>query len=940
VLTLLLCHSIAAAQEHLYWNISTQQGLPSANVYSCNQDPNGYLWVCTAAGLARYDGQQVEVFDGWPGISGNEIFAAAADNTGKLWFNCFSPVHSLLYYKNDSVFTPATDASLLPYSQFFARQSLNCGNRLYLGAETGLLVIRNGHPDTLFRINADLLLKDNRDSVWAVSKGKFYLITPSGPQLKDSLRLPTGARLSFYNNELFLYANRQITIYRFQNGQWLLYKQLQAPFNIYRLFVNRQGIWLIDDDAHRMYHATDRTALARGNITTSISGADITLVYEDDGGNIWACSADKGLFLLKNPHLKLLRPDPGRATCLYSLAITDGALLAGADNGHIYRLRGGSIKTSQHHNRRNRVLQLEPCKPYIYVANDEGIWQLDGQRSRKLYNMAGKMVCRVNDTLLAFGTAGSLILYHAGQQQQLARLRQNRVYAAAADGEALWLGTEKGLAAIQLANFQPLPGHAIPPVTQRVTSLCLHNPGSPAQLLLVGTLGHGIVRCRGNGIVDTLHTGNSPLPSNNINRIRCRGDTLYVATTRGMVIWVGKQRSAAKPLYSYTAASGLLADNVNDWALLGDTLWLATGDGAVAVTSPALPPKPVYLLPLGTQTDNRFFSDTQAVEARMGRPLSFAFSAIEYCGPEALRYHYRLWPLQQQWQITAQPQALYQQVPPGRYRFEVYATSFQGQRSRLLAISVRVRAHWWQTVGGRTALIVGAIGLNAILLWLLVRRMRQRTEKRLALRQRMLQSELDTLRSQMNPHFIFNSLNVVQALIVQQNSRAAARLLADFSKLIRSALQLSKKDWIALQEELHFVQQYLALEKIRLQGFAWEITVAPNIDSAAVEVPALITQPFIENALLHGIARLPHGQAGLLRITVAQQAGRLYIRIADNGVGMEATAPPRPGHRSMGLQLVGERLRLLNEQYHTDIRLELDKAPQGGGTCVTIDIPL
>jgi ligand-binding sensor domain-containing protein len=935
------------AQQHLYTGISAADGLPSNNVYNCIQDNQGYLWVCTASGLARYDGLRFEVFDYWPHITSNEIVAAAADNTGKIWFTCFSAAQQLLYYKNGQVFTPETDSALAPYRQKWFTQQLVNGPCLYLGGEASCLVIKNGQPRAAYPIGVSTLFQHTDGSVWAIGRnGWLYHISEQGMQRQWQLKSMYAGKTTFYNGKLYQFYQNEIRISAFSPQGLRLLHTVRTGFAVFNLFVNGQGIWLIDDNAHRMYHADSDLSLVQGQSTVSIEGADITLVYEDRTGNIWACSADKGLLLLKNTQVRLLSKPFGPTAFAYSVCKLPGLLLVGTNDGYLHRYRPGNtasekVKLYRSRSRRNRLLHLVQANPYCYVACDEAIWRTGQGPPKLLYPKGGKLVYRVNDSLLLMTSISWAFLYHLQKQTVTDSFRISRVYAAASMGQRLWLGSESGLHFIDVAPGQKKIATS-PMVNLRINSLAA-NKG----VLMVATTSHGILAIAGGQVVDTLHQGNSPLLSNCVNRIKWRGDTLLAATIRGLV---ALQRNGAgdwRSLYTCTMADGLQSDNISDFDWGDSLLYMATNEG-IAVMNTALPPtKAIYLLAGPAQVGSSSFAPGLPLTAGLHQPVTFAFGGIEYCGPQHIRYRYRLWPLEKEWQATAKGQASYVELPPGQYRFEVYALSAGGQKSSQLAIPLRITEKWWQTAMGRWLLAAAAIALNLAVFWALRRHLKKRAEHKAALRQRMLQAELNTLRSQLNPHFIFNSMNVVQDLVLQQKGKEANRFLADLSKLIRSALQLSQRNWIYLQEELDFAHRYLALEAARLdRPFVWEVWVDEGVDTAACEVPALVTQPFLENAVLHGIGHLPANVQGQLRLRVYIADGALRLVVADNGVGINAAPAAKEGkagQRSLGLAMSQERAALLNQHYKTAIHITVAGAggsPPQVGTTVTIVIPL
>jgi sensor histidine kinase YesM len=222
---------------------------------------------------------------------------------------------------------------------------------------------------------------------------------------------------------------------------------------------------------------------------------------------------------------------------------------------------------------------------------------------------------------------------------------------------------------------------------------------------------------------------------------------------------------------------------------------------------------------------------------------------------------------------------------------------------------------------------------------LMAQQQRSRYEKEL------LELEAKALRAQMNPHFIFNCLNSIKSLIQQHEEEKSVNYLTTFSKLIRNLFNNADKKEISLYDEIETCKLYLQLEAMRFDTrFSFAVTVDENIDLKSIQVPALIIQPFIENAIWHGI--VPKGEAGHIELSVIKKANFIEIIIADNGIGREASKQNRMAsglvHQSKGVNLTESRLELDNLLRQREARLEvIDKKDLNGlsnGTSVVITI--
>lgn len=204
---------------------------------------------------------------------------------------------------------------------------------------------------------------------------------------------------------------------------------------------------------------------------------------------------------------------------------------------------------------------------------------------------------------------------------------------------------------------------------------------------------------------------------------------------------------------------------------------------------------------------------------------------------------------------------------------------------------------------------------------------------------------LRSLRSQMNPHFIFNSLNSVNSYIAQNNERMANKYLAEFAHLMRLVLENSKTDFVSVSSELDIINLYLKLEHSRFQDkFDYQLEIDPEINQSESQIPPMLIQPYIENAIWHGLRYKE--QKGLLKVILKKENQSIVATITDNGVGREKSQELKTKHQktgsSTGLKNIKNRLDIINEIYKTSYRVIIDdlNKEELTGTIVRIYIPL
>ena len=197
----------------------------------------------------------------------------------------------------------------------------------------------------------------------------------------------------------------------------------------------------------------------------------------------------------------------------------------------------------------------------------------------------------------------------------------------------------------------------------------------------------------------------------------------------------------------------------------------------------------------------------------------------------------------------------------------------------------------------------------------------------------LVQARFTALMSQMNPHFLFNALSSIQRYMTENDTKNANSYLAKFSRLVRMVLENSEQGLITMEEELKQIRSYIELERIRFQGrFDYQVEVADSVDLIEAKVPTMMIQPFIENAIWHGLTHKK--EDGLLTVKVGSQGNRVLCEIIDNGVGrkksQEINARIRKGHRSIGMKNVHERIQLINKLYKVDMEVRVEDLYENG----------
>jgi ligand-binding sensor domain-containing protein len=326
--------------------------------------------------------------------------------------------------------------------------------------------------------------------------------------------------------------------------------------------------------------------------------------------------------------------------------------------------------------------------------------------------------------------------------------------------------------------------------------------------------------------------------------------------------------------------------------------------------------------------------------------ITLEFAALNFIQPEKNEYSYRLAGFEDEWNmVKGKRSATYTNLEPGEYTFQVKASNNDGVwNDQGVALTIVILPPFWQTWWFTAMLAVAAI----LFMGLIVNIVRNRFREKIRIAKLIAELELKALIAQMNPHFIFNCLTSIQELIIVHKQDEAMHYLHQFSKLLRTVLQSSEKNFISLDQELTLLELYLELESMRFdKQFHYEIHVDSDIDPEEVIIPSFLLQPFVENALWHGLMH-KKGERNLRIAFNLESEDVLLCSIADDGIGRKQGTLIRKSsikktYRSMGMKIIRERMALMKKQNEVfDLRI-VDRVHADGtaaGTTVIVRVPL
>lgn len=701
-------------------------------------------------------------------------------------------------------------------------------------------------------------------------------------------------------------------------------------------------------------------ALQTDATTRVLPGVTVTRILEDHEHNIWMTSSTDGAFLFTNVAAVTYCDAAGNLANEVH-ADRKGVVWVGFDKGSYGRMEAGAFtlyQIPQAGGGRGRCVSIfEDRDGVVFLAGDNRLMAVGPGGWTKTVALSIKALAQNSGgTYLAAG-ARELHVLPPGLEARamLDTLAENTRASRASiklsrctsmkylSDDSLLLGTLTGLQVLVDGKIAPMPGG--PEVA--VSDIEVLAGG---KVIWISTFAEGAGYVR-DGCYHPLRQSDG-LASDICHDVAVDPDgKVYVATQKGISEVTG-YGTGKWQVRNFGKHSGLASEDVRSLALHDGKLYAATSKGLTVLALSDLD-RPVSPRPLRAHAVT---SQGKSIAAGGGR-LALApddnavvveFACIAFKNAQDLQYSYRLdhdgapGP----WKVTTAKKLELQYLVPGRYDLHIKAEFLGHPGSASLAtFHFEVLSIWsWWRIAGLALLVSGA---SMGIFWWILQRIKARERKKAAIRKRIGELEHTALRAQMNPHFIFNSLNSIERFYIQDRAEEANTYIADFSELIRAILDLSAKPSISLKEELRLVELYLKLESHRMRNrFTYNIESRTHSD--LLMVPPLILQPFVENAVWHGLPAL-QDRVGHISILVEETDLGTAISITDNGIGRRRSAELqsqyRRKHRSSGIRITRERFELLNlesvgsAKYVLEILDLEDASPPGTGTQVRLFLP-
>lgn len=926
------------AQSYSSVHYDTKDGLPSSTVYDITQDKNGFIWFATENGLCRFDGKNFKTFTTKDGLPDNSILKVHGDNTGRVYFNAFT--HGVHYYQNDSFFKVVVPD----------KYKVDLSN-ISLFANQGEKLVLFGIFDSYILENDRIVSFHDKYNVVAteVGIGRVYdtlIIVGSG----DSLYyIPESGKI-----RVRLY-NHKATTYNLLDENGLI-KELNIPKKspaTLRQYLADSIVYIFFDDVVNFFSSST------GAMLYKIKVDKFSKAFIDSEKNLWISTVGNGVYRIPSLGFRNINFD-GKSE-IFSLLKNGDQLMAGTDFSKVYNIPLQNVQSPYSvtdlskytilsknpislTTKRNRIYVLHKQANSLYTGTDAFLLKKSGSSSpffraihpvKDIDVMAKKvLVCTGYNTLLLDEGNMSIKDTLLRQRSTCGVIYHNDYYIGTIGGLIKINSTDKKI--IELYSLFPLFRNRITAIKRGI-----HDD------LWVATSGSGLVRFKNGRIIRTLKEEDG-LTSDICTSLFIDSNLIWLGTNNGLNrIEPGKEKVT---ITRFTSANGLGADFINTVFATDSNVCVGTAAGLTIFNKNILTEKSVCILHILEVSENnkRLKKDSSYSFSYNALNIQIDFTAISFKSAGDITYYYQLKGLDKSWNTTGSNFVNFPTLQPDKYTFFLKAVNKFGVESDTKSISIIIQPPWWQTWLFRITVVATVAVLVLLIYRYSIKNIRRKEEMKREFEARFSALEQQALQAQINPHFIFNSLNSIQTFILNLDVEGANAYLTNFASLIRQTLENSMHPLITIATELKYLETYLSLEKLRFRDkFRHTINIDDTIDQYNTLLPGMLLQPYIENSIRHGIQHRKDNNGFIsLNITKTTDNAVLYV-IKDNGVGRKKAAELKSSrhieYQSRGTYINEKRIAAINNQFKINIRVNTeDILNEDGvvvGTSVTLVIP-
>ena len=972
-LFLYLC-KLSYSQSFNFKNYTVEDGLPYVQINTIFQDDKGYLWTGSYGGLSSFDGLKFSNYNPRKGLVHYWVTCISQDTSKDLIIGTLGGLSIF----NGKAFTNYTTQNGLPSNAINSVDTK--GSEIAIAMSPGLCYLQHHKIKDDVRFKNTVVTKvKSTDKGYVVSTTKKMLMV-STDQVEAICQFSPAfdTTITFFemdkNSTLWIGTNKglfYIDNYDLKGtAKVLLPTAIKTSINC--LFADYKNVlWVGTNTSLIKYFNKEATFYKISNEESTNNISSITIDYEQ---NIWI-GTHSGLFKFRDEGFVYFGAEDGLQNRFIHTILTDkqNKLWFGTVGGGVYEYKnttGFKNYTTANGLCNNTAYGLAiDSLNRLWIGTERGLCY-------KLNNkiMAADLLSKEFIHFLFLDKRGSLWV---GLKDQIACIENIYAYPKTnlkffslpipVNTPNLLVSsiTQDHKGNVYIAAFLGglfiYDGKEIKDITKSYgiqTRAVIDVKASSNNYLFVATL-DGVYIVNLENKTSEKITEDDGLSSNLVYSL--------LLTDHEQTLWAGTNQGAnkidlqsffsshVKNILSFGKTEGFKGLECNTGGLFQDStgsIWFGTVNGLVKHN-------PVKYLPNDNETKlsftgfKLFYDDTllppNAQLASNLNNIRFGYIGICLTNPEKVLYIHKLEGFEKSWSpATEQNNITYSNLPPGSYVFKVRCCNNQGIWStEPLTFSFSVAPPFYQ----RWWFILSVIGFLALVIFIIFKirlnQLKKEQEKESRTQIEIAKNELKALRAQMNPHFLFNSLNSIQHYILNNKGEEAVFYLNRFARLMRMILTNSEKTTVNLSEEIAALKIYIDLERMRFSNlFDYEVKVGTEMEADYEQIPTMLLQPYIENAILHGL--IPKDAPGFLKINFFSKDNFIHALIEDNGIGRNKAAEiknqSRKNHVSMGIKITNDRLRLLSHVQQASFTVNFtdlyDSTGNAAGTRVEIIWPV
>ena len=987
------------AQHPYFWTLTTEDGLPSLEIYDLYEGSKGYIWMGTDKGLCKYNGKTFSYYKN-KDQKGEALSGIQEDKKGRIWVRNFK--EQVFYVENDSLhrLNKIDELQLNNLGEFIINQDAV----IYIMDKSKNLIHKIWESEKDWqtqtfdlkdpKLGEDLLLHHIVEV-----NGVLYVLTLSGMYYLSGTELifiddNNLRKYDFYKRPAIEYGElikRDSSLVILQSEYRTLkfnelvsnkIKEIQGCKNqnylkdkeiISARYLADSSCWMLTKNAGVVEVLTAQNNMKKeGAILFPNEGISDILI--DREGNYWVSSLENGVHIIpklmvsQTPSKKWNVMDGKlgvmavKDTTHFFLATNDKQILLLSHQQeleHTYHI--SSIGCSNLYWNQKELCVSGNRILYFFQASSADYHRI----YPKIPTIKNTYIYNENILIIATGTAGLTMVMNTRDTASLDTFPNNifpsiptnhyyrsgiinNVYIKGVGGRRCnWVIGDEAHRRFITAYFDtlmcyPEQGQQFPILDQAGKSIkgTFLEKGNN-NLIWICTVEEGIYAIDEDLQAVYHFTTKDGLINNMIKKLRvARDGTLWLLGNEG----VQSFHPETKESHLYTLQDGLPTHEIRDILLLDEKVWLSTAKGLVTFDQ-NMPSKNkveplIYIKGVAIHDKDTTVQEQYNLTYNQDN-ITIQVEGLAYRSRGAFQYKYRMLGIDTLWRYqNGQINFMrFPQLQPGAYQFEVKAVNEDGIESEKIAsIVFNIAPPYWKTWWFFLLFIFG-IGLILFsIIW--------NYWSRLKLENQNSNLKMEALQSQMNPHFIFNVLTAVQNLWMQHKNELAMDLQSNFAKLLRKIFQYSSKRAITIEQVEEFLENYLNLEQIRFEN---KVDIDFRIEEILLEddyyIPPLLIQPVIENSFKHGLFHKKTNRH--LTIVLKEAFPYLYCCVEDNGVGRKLPLKRKKERRSSGLSTTRERLLILQQNIikkphpHHNLKITDLKNPDGSpkGTRVELWIP-